>query len=100
MPPPTGHFRPGRPGPTAGQGRRIELHVAIAAFDYGGQRYDAVPSLVPALLDVSRTTGTGWALRLRIEAGLEGPCMRCLEPAQLRFAVDAREVSVPGGGDE
>ena len=26
--------------------------------------------------------------------------MRCLEPAQLRFSVDSREVSVPGGGEE
>jgi uncharacterized protein len=26
--------------------------------------------------------------------------MRCLEPAGLSFAVDAREVSLPGGGDQ
>ena len=52
------------------------------------------------VLDVSRTTSSGWAMRLRFEAGLQGPCMRCLDPADLTFAVDAREVSVPGGGDE
>src|SRR5215213_6135118 len=100
MPQRTDIFELGRLGLTSGEGRRIELHVAVAAFDYGGQRYEVVPPLVAVLLDVSRTTGSGWAMRLRFEAGLEGPCMRCLEPAELRFAVDAREVSVPGGGDE
>ena len=100
MPQRTDIFELGRLGLTSGEGRRLELHVAVAPFDYGGQRYEVEPSLVPALLDVSRTTGNGWALRLRFEAGLQGPCMRCLEPAALQFAVDSREVSIPGGGDE
>ena len=55
---------------------------------------------MPVRLDVSRTTGNGWALRLRFEAGLQGPCMRCLEPAARSYEVDAREVSQPGGGEE
>lgn len=100
MPQRTDIFELGRLGLTSGEGRRLDLHVAVAPFDYGGQRYEVEPSLVPARLDVSRTTGNGWALRLRFEAGLQGPCMRCLEPAGLRFDVDSREVSVPGGGDE
>jgi uncharacterized protein len=100
MPQRTDIFELGRLGLTSGQGRRIDLHVAIAGFDYGGQRYEVEPALVPVRLDVSRTTGNGWALRLRFEAALHGPCMRCLERADLRFDVDAREVSVPGGGDE
>jgi uncharacterized protein len=100
MPQRTDIFELGRLGLTSGEGRRIDLHVAVAGFEYGGQRYRAVPSLVPVRLDVSRTTGSGWAMRLRFEAGLEGPCMRCLEPAELQFSVDAREVSVPGGGEE
>ena len=100
MPQRTDIFELGRLGLTSGEGRRLDLHVAVAPFDYGGQRYEVEPSLVPARLDVSRTTGNGWALRLRFEAGLQGPCMRCLEPAELTFDVDSREVSVPGGGDE
>ena len=100
MPQRTDIFELGRLGLTSGEGRRIDLHVAIAGFDYGGQRYEVEPALVPVLLDVSRTTGSGWALRLRLEAALHGPCMRCLERADLSFGVDAREVSVPGGGDE
>ncbi len=100
MPQRTDVFELGRLGLTSGEGRRLEPHVAIAPFDYGGQRYAVVPELVPVRLDVSRTTGNGWALRLRLEAGIEGPCMRCLDPARLSFDVDAREVSMPGGGDE
>jgi uncharacterized protein len=46
-------------------------------------------------LDISRTTGDGYALRLRFEASLAGPCMRCLEPAAPTFAIDVREVSQP-----
>jgi uncharacterized protein len=51
-------------------------------------------------VDVSRTTGTGYALRLRAEVTVEGPCMRCLGPAAPELAIDAREVSQPGQGEE
>ena len=87
-------------GLSSGEGRRLDLHTAIAPFDYGGQSYVVEPALVPVRLDVSRTTGSGWALRLRFTASVHGPCMRCLEPAELRQEVDAREVSQPGGGEE
>lgn len=80
---------------TAGEGRRLELHVAIAPVVLGGDRYPVQPALVPAVLDISRTTGAGYALQLRFQATLEGPCMRCLQPASPTFAVDVREVSQP-----
>jgi uncharacterized protein len=85
---------------TPGEGRRLDLDVAIEPFSLGGERYGVVPGLISARLDVSRTTGNGYALRLRFDANLTGPCMRCLEPASSAFAIDAREVSQPGGGDE
>lgn len=87
-------------GLRSGEGRRLDLHVGIDDFHYGGEPYSITPALVPVRLDVSRTTGNGWALRLRFAATLEGPCMRCLEPAAPAFEVDAREVSQPGGGEE
>ena len=59
-----------------------------------------MPGIVPVRLDVSRTTGSGWALRLRFSVSVSGPCMRCLEPAEPRFEVDAREVEQPGAGDD
>jgi DUF177 domain-containing protein len=79
----------------AGEGRRLDLHVAIEPFSLGGEPYPVQPELVPVRLDISRTTGDGYALRVRFEATLAGPCMRCLEPAAPSFAVDAREVSQP-----
>ena len=71
-------------GLTSGEGRRLELHVGIDPFSFGGQEYAAGAELIPVRLDVSRTTGNGWALRLRFAVELEGPCMRCLDPATPR----------------
>lgn len=85
---------------TSGEGRRLELDVVIEPFDLGGERYTVEPPDVPVHLDVSRTTGTGYALRITFTAGLSGPCMRCLAPAHPSCEVVAREVSQPGEGEE
>ena len=84
----------------SGEGRRLDLNIAIEPFSLGGERYPVKPELVPATLDVSRMTGRGYALRLRFEATVDGPCMRCLEPAAPTLQIDAREVSQPGEGEE
>jgi len=89
-----------RLGLISGEGRRLDLHVQIDPFEYGGQKYAVEPEIVPVRLDVSRTTGNGYALRLRFSATLDGPCMRCLDPATPSFDVDSYEVHQPGGGDE
>ncbi len=90
----------GRLGLTSGEARRLDLHIAVEPFSYGGQRYEVDPSLLPATLDLSRTVGSGWALRLRFAAQLRGPCMRCLEEATPGFKVDVREVDQQSGGDD
>jgi uncharacterized protein len=92
-------FDLGRLRLSSGEGRRLDLEVPVEAFDFGGQRYGVPSGVVDAVLDVSHTT-SGYSLRLRFAAGLEGPCMRCLEPAERVVKVDAREVDQPGGGDE
>jgi uncharacterized protein len=84
---------------SSGEGRRLELEVPVDSFDFGGQRYAVPGELVEATLDVSHTT-TGYSMRLRFETELEGPCMRCLDPAGHAVGVDAREVDQPGGGEE
>ena len=85
---------------SSGEGRSIELEVALTPFELGGERYAVEPASVPVQLDLSRMMHNGWALRLRFEVALIGPCMRCLEPAAPRFAIDAREIEQPGGGEE
>ena len=84
--------RRGSPARAARRARPVTCSAASAT--------PSTPELVPVRLDISRTTGDGYALRLRFEATLAGPCMRCLEPAAPEFAVDAREVSQPGETDE
>lgn len=93
-------FDLGRLRLTSGEGRRLVLGVPLGDFDFGGERYAVEPAVVDVALDVSRMTGGGYALRLRFEAGLSGPCMRCLEHAAPVVAVDVREVDQPGGGEE
>jgi uncharacterized protein len=85
---------------TPGEGRRIRLGVALDPFELAGQRYAADPAQVDATLDVSKMTGGGFALRLRFQARVAGPCMRCLSAAEPRLEIDAREVSQPGAGEE
>jgi uncharacterized protein len=85
---------------SSGEGRAFELEVAVDAYDLSGQTYAVDPAVVPARLDVSRTTANGYALRIRFAATLSGPCMRCLEPSSNSFKVDAREVEQPGAKDE
>ena len=84
----------------SGQGRRLDVDVALAPLQLGGEEYAVADGHVHAVVDVSRTTGQGYALRLRMDAQLRGPCMRCLKEAVPVIAVDAREVDQPGGEDE
>jgi uncharacterized protein len=83
-----------------GDGRRVELEARLDDLVFGADTYAATPPQIPIVLDISRMTGGGWALRLRFEAALTGPCMRCLGPAQPSTTVDTREVDAPGGGEE
>jgi uncharacterized protein len=85
---------------SAGEGRSFELAVHVEPLTLGGEPYAVAPATLPVKLDVSRMLGHGYALRLRLLATLEGPCMRCLKDAAPEIAVDAREVDRPGGGEE
>jgi uncharacterized protein len=85
--------------PSPGDGTRLDVNVDPGSFTYGEQRYEVPGGSAPARLDISRTAA-GYALRLRFEAEIRGPCTRCLEHAELKLQVDAREVDQPGEGDE
>jgi uncharacterized protein len=85
---------------SSGEGRRLQLEVALDLLRFGGETYAATPAAADATLDISRTTHNGYALRLRFHTTLAGPCMRCLEPARPAVSVDAREIDQPGDVEE
>jgi uncharacterized protein len=89
----------GRLGLSHGEGRRLSATVAPGALELGGQTYAAVPETVEARLDLSRSS-SGHAVRMRFATRVEGPCVRCLVPAGLEVAVDAREVDEDLAEDE
>jgi uncharacterized protein len=74
-----------------GEGKRLQLPVALDPFELGGQIYVANPVSPTVRLEISRPSG-GFAMRINFTVHLEGPCMRCLEPAALDLDVEAREV--------
>jgi uncharacterized protein len=83
-----------------GEGRRLELEVALDPLLLGGQEYVPEPPQVPVTLDISRMSGGGYALHMAFEAAVAGPCMRCLADAHPSVSIEAREVELPGGGEE
>jgi uncharacterized protein len=83
-----------------GEGRRLTPRTPIEPLLLGSEHYVAQPQPVPVELNVSRMSGGGYALLMRFNADVVGPCMRCLTPAAPRIEVEAREVDRPGGGEE
>jgi uncharacterized protein len=83
----------------SGDGKRLELPVELDPFELGGQTYVAEPRAPQVRLEISRQAG-GYAFHLNFPIHLEGPCMRCLEPAALDLEVEAREVDQAATEDE
>ena len=92
-------FDLGRLQLSSGHGRQVDLLVGLDRLEFGGQAYVPEVPLSESVLDASRTT-SGYSLRLRFEARLEGPCMRCLEESHTQLSIDAREIDQPGGGED
>ena len=83
-----------------GEGRRLDLDVALGEFDFSDERYET-PSAVPG---AARRLAHG-RRRLQPAAALRVADLRAvhaLPGARLarRPAVDAREIDQPGGGEE
>jgi uncharacterized protein len=82
-----------------GEGRRVDLELVVDGVELGGQSYEVMPQPLPAQLEISRTA-SGHAMRLTFSATVEGPCMRCLEPASMAVDVESREVDQARATDE
>jgi uncharacterized protein len=70
--------------------RRETVPLRLDALRLGGQRYDVLPKEIPAVLELQPGQG-GLFLKLAFEAVVRGPCMRCLEDAELPVSVRAQE---------
>ena len=77
-----------------GEAREIPLGVEIEPFVLAGQRYEVTPVPVPVELAVSQASGAT-VLELRFQAHVSGPCMRCLDHAELDVDVSVRELHDP-----
>ncbi len=82
-----------------GEGKRLDLPVRLEPLELGGQTYEANPESPGVRLEVSRPSG-GYAFHLRFPLHLEGPCMRCLDPAATELEVEAREIDQHDTEDE
>lgn len=82
-----------------GESRDVVVPVRCDSVEFGGLEYRAVAPIVDARLRI-QPTADGIYLRLRFGCDLEGPCQRCLEPAQLHVDVDATEYHQNATGDE
>lgn len=80
---------------SSGAGARRDMPVAPGEVVLGGQAYAPDPPEVDARLDVG-SSGSGIDLRLRFVVALRGPCQRCLAPATVQVAVDARDFQGAG----
>jgi uncharacterized protein len=77
-----------------GEVRRERVDLDVEPFQLGGQRYDVVPPTVAVELDIAQPSGA-MMFDLRARLRLAGPCMRCLEPAEVEIDVSAREFHDP-----
>jgi uncharacterized protein len=82
-----------------GEGTRLDVPVELGELELGRQVYTPAPDPVQTRLDVSRPS-RGYALHLRFPIAVDGPCMRCLEPARAEVEVDAREIEQRDTDDE
>lgn len=89
----------GRLSLSFGEGTRMDFPVRLEPLELGGQAYVPASGSIGARLDVSRPSN-GYAFRLRFPLRVEGPCMRCLEPAVIETEIDAREVDQSDTDDE
>ncbi|MGE4427644.1 MAG: DUF177 domain-containing protein [Solirubrobacteraceae bacterium] len=81
----------------SGEGRRMAVPLSLEALTLSEDRYDTALTAEPARLDVARMLGGGWSMRLRFDATISGPCMRCLQPTSAAVDVDSRELDERSG---
>jgi len=84
-----------------GDVRHERLRVHIDPLEIGGQTYTVEPPDIEAVLD-AQAASSGLYLKLAFKARVEGPCFRCLEPADVNLNVRVSEYhsTEPGETDD
>jgi uncharacterized protein len=82
-----------------GEQLRETIDVDLEPLLLGGQEYAPEPAVVPAELTITKAT-TGSVFELAFRVGLHGPCVRCLDDAELGLPIQAREYHAAKPGDE
>jgi uncharacterized protein len=73
-----------------GSVRRQSATVHLEPMMLAGQRYEVRPEQLPVQLELQPGHGSLF-MKLRFDATVHGPCMRCLEDADLEISVRAKE---------
>lgn len=68
----------------------MRIAIELGPLTLGGAVYEPASSTVDAELVVQRAQ-SGDVFGLSFATAVEGPCMRCLDPASVEVAVDAQE---------
>ena len=85
---------------SSGEGRRLDLSVHIDPFHFGGQDYTIVEHLVACGSTSRARRATATRCGCASRPASTAPAPAAFSPAAPRYAVDAREVHFPGGGEE
>jgi uncharacterized protein len=81
-------------GLAPGDVRRVGVPIEMDPLRFGGETYD-VDAGDGGTVELQATSG-GLYLKLHFEAGVTGPCYRCLEDARADVTVDATEYQERG----
>ena len=99
MPQRTDLFDLGRLGLTSGEGRRWTCTSMSTRSNTAARRTPSIRSWCPCAWTSPAPPATAGRCGCASTRRIEGPCMRCLDPANPTYAVDSYEVHQPGAGD-
>jgi uncharacterized protein len=80
-------------GLAPGDVRRVDVPIEMDPLRFGGETYDVDAG--DGTVELQATSG-GLYLKLHLQAGVTGPCYRCLEDARADVTVDATEYQERG----
>jgi len=78
----------------SGEVREESVDVALEPYLLGGQRYESHPETVPVPVRITQTSGAT-VFDLSLHTRLAGPCMRCLNYAEVEVDASAQEYHDP-----